>query len=144
MLTHLSITLDEHSKHQSQIPLYGTCLKWHAHVQDHTTKMWFLDIYTFQRDTQCSTTNCLLMLRCQLYMFRTITVHPQELLFRCCMCKLWYVARNALPGTSSWYNVWGSSSSNVAPAGRINTYHSLHIHHLKRSSWGWTVTVRNM
>jgi hypothetical protein len=24
-------------------------------------------------------------------MFRTITVHPQELLFRCCMCRLWYV-----------------------------------------------------
>ena len=31
------------------------------------------------------------MLRCQLYMFRTVTVHPQELLFRCCMCRLWYV-----------------------------------------------------
>ena len=51
----------------------------------------FCNIYTFQRDTQCSTTDCLLMLRCQLYMFRTVTVHPQELLFRCCMCRLWYV-----------------------------------------------------
>ena len=34
---------------------------------------------------------CLLVLRCQLYMFQTVTVHPQELLFRCCMCRLWYV-----------------------------------------------------
>jgi hypothetical protein len=25
---------------------------------------------------------CLLVLRCQLYMFRTVTVHPQELLCR--------------------------------------------------------------
>ena len=24
-------------------------------------------------------------------MFRTVTVHPQELLFRCCMCRLLYV-----------------------------------------------------
>ena len=46
------------------------------------------------------------MLRCQLYMFRTVTVHPQELLFRCCMCRPWYVVRNALSGTSRWYNVW--------------------------------------
>ena len=52
----------------------------------------FCNMYTFQRDTQCSSTDCLLMLRCQLYMFRTVTVHPQELLFvRCCMCRLWYV-----------------------------------------------------
>ena len=34
---------------------------------------------------------CLLALRFQLYMFRTVTVHPQELLCRCCMCRLWYV-----------------------------------------------------
>ena len=88
---------------------------------------------------------CLLVLRCQLYMFRTVTVHPQELLFRCCMCRLWYVVRTALSDTSRWYNVWArTSSSNVVPAGRIRTYHSLHIQHLKRSSWGWTVTVRNM
>ena len=32
---------------------------------------------------------CLLVLRCQLYMFRTVTVHPQELLFRYCTCRLW-------------------------------------------------------
>ena len=51
----------------------------------------FCNIYTFQQDTQCSCTDCLLILRCQLYMFRTITVHPEELLFRCCMCRLWYV-----------------------------------------------------
>ena len=24
-------------------------------------------------------------------MFRTVTVHPQELLCRYCMCRLWYV-----------------------------------------------------
>ena len=69
----------------------------------------FCNIYTFQRDIQCSSTDCLLMHRCQLYMFRTVTVHPQELLFRCCMCRLWYVARNALSDTSRWYNVWGSN-----------------------------------
>ena len=51
----------------------------------------FCNIYTVQRDTQCSSTDCLLILRCQLYVFRTVTVHPQELLFRCCMCRLWYV-----------------------------------------------------
>ena len=34
---------------------------------------------------------CLLVLRCQLYMFRTVTVHPQELLSRYCICRLWYV-----------------------------------------------------
>ena len=40
-------------------------------------------------------------------MFRTVTVHPQELLFRCCMCRLWYVVRTALSDTSGWYNVRG-------------------------------------
>ena len=69
---------------------------------------------------------CLLVLRCQLYMFRTVTVHPQELLCRNCVCRLWYVVRNALSDTSSWYN--------VVPAGRISTYHSLHIQYLQRSS----------
>ena len=34
---------------------------------------------------------CSLVLWCQLYMFRTVTVHPQELLCRYCMCRLWYV-----------------------------------------------------
>ena len=77
-------------------------------------------IYTFQRDTQRCSTDCLLMHRCQLYTFRTVTVHPQELLFRCCMCRLWYVVRNALSDMSRWYNVWGrSSSSNVVPTGCI-------------------------
>ena len=46
----------------------------------------------------------LLALRCQLYMFRTVTVHPQELLCRYCMCRLWYVVRSALPDTSGWYS----------------------------------------
>ena len=31
----------------------------------------------------------LLVVRFQLYMFRTVTVHPQELLFRYYMCRLW-------------------------------------------------------
>ena len=69
------------------------------------------NIYTFQRDTQCCSTECLLMHRCQLYMFRTITDHPQELLFRCCMCRLWYVIRTALSDSSRWYNVWGRTFS---------------------------------
>ena len=43
-----------------------------------------------------------LALRFQPYMFRTVTVHPQELLCRYCLCRLWYVVRNALPDTSSW------------------------------------------
>ena len=55
----------------------------------------FCNIYTFQWDTRCCSTDCLLMHRCQLYMFRTVTVHPQELHFRCCMCRLWYVVRTA-------------------------------------------------
>ena len=49
----------------------------------------------------------LLVLRCQLYMFRTVTVHPQELLCRYCMCRLRYVVRNAVPDASSWYSVLG-------------------------------------
>ena len=105
-------------------------------------------IYTFQRDTQCCSTDCLLMHRCQLHMFRTVTVHPQELLFRCCMCRLWYVVRNALPDTSRWYNDWGRTQTlyqrDVSDSAVLTTYHSLHIQQLKRSSWGWTVTVRNM
>ena len=32
-------------------------------------------------------------------------VHPQELLFICCTCRLWYVVRTALSDTSRWYNV---------------------------------------
>ena len=68
----------------------------------------FCNIYTFQRYTQCCSTDCLLMHRCELYMFRTVTVHPRELLFRCCMCRLWYVVRNALSDTSRWsrWNVY--------------------------------------
>ena len=80
------------------LPLEGPCII-------------FCNIYTFQRDTQCSSTDGLLMLRCQLYMFRTVTLHPQELLFRCCMCRLWYVVRTALSDTSRWYNVWGRTIS---------------------------------
>ena len=62
-------------------------MKFHSHVLLYTPYISltleglciiFCDIYTFQRDTQCSSTECLLMHRCQLYMFRTVTVHPQE------------------------------------------------------------------
>ena len=77
----------------------------------------FCNIYTFQRDTQCSSTDCLLMLRCQLY-----------------MCNVW--GRPVLPQTLHQQDVPDSAF--------LTTYHSLHIQYLKRSSWGWTVTVRNM
>ena len=94
---------------QSVVALESKCVpssqQWSAitHVA-YKSFIWFLlqtgytaslyescNIYTFQRDTQYGCTDCLLILRCQLYMFRTVTVHPQELLFRCCMCGLWYV-----------------------------------------------------
>ena len=65
----------------------------------------FCNIYTFQRDTQCSNTDCLLMHRCQLYMFRTVRVHPQTLYQR-----------------------------DVSDSAVLTTYHNLHIQHLKRSS----------
>ena len=45
-------------------------------------------------------------------MFRTVTVHPQELLCRYCMCRLWYVVRDALSDTSGWYNSLGRISLN--------------------------------
>ena len=44
---------------------------------------------------------CLLVLRCQLYMFRTVTVYPQELHCRHCMCTLWYVLIRPA-GTTFW------------------------------------------
>ena len=66
----------------------------------YTKLIFHCNIYTFQRDKQCCSTDCLLMLRCQLYMFRTVTVHPQELLFRCCMYRLWCVVRTALSDIS--------------------------------------------
>ena len=74
-------------------------------------------------------------------MFRTVTVHPQEVLFRYCMCRLWYVlirpaGTTFLPKTLYQLDVSSSAF--------LTTYHSLHIQYLQRSSWGWTVTVRNM
>ena len=68
------------------------------------------NLYTFQRDTQCCSTDCLLMHRCQLYMFRTVKGHPQELLFRCCMCRYVPLVQRLRKNYSS--------SSKVAPAGR--------------------------
>ena len=33
------------------------------------------------------------------------------IVFRCCICRLWYVVRSAQPDTSSWYNVVGSATT---------------------------------
>ena len=57
----------------------------------------------------------LLVLRLQLYMFRTIMVHSQEFLCSYCMCSLWYVVRNALSDTSSWYNILGRTEVELQP-----------------------------
>ena len=82
---------------------------------------------------------CLLVLKCQLYMFWTVTVHPQELLCRYCMCRLWYVVRSALSDTSSWYNVLGRTllpktlyQLEVSGNAFLTTYHSLHIQYLQK------------
>ena len=84
----------------------------------------FCNIYTFQQDTQCCSTDCLLMHRCQLYMFWTVTVHPQELLFRCCMCRLWYVITNALSDMSRWLYQQDVSDSAVL---RMDRYGPKHV-----------------
>ena len=73
------------------------------------------NIYTFQRDTQCCSTDCLLMHRCQLYMFRTVTTISTT-------------PRPILPQTLY--------QRDVSDSAVLTTYHSLHIQHLKRSSWG--------
>ena len=57
----------QYENHSDVLTLEGPCII-------------FCKIYRFQRDTQCSCTDCLLILRCQLYMFRAITVHPRQLL----------------------------------------------------------------
>ena len=95
----------------------------------------FCNIYTFQRDTQCCSTDCLLMHRCQLCMFRTITVHPQELLFRYCMCRLWYVLIRPA-GTTFEEELLPQTlyQRDIPNSAVLMTYHSLHIQHLKRSS----------
>ena len=101
-------------------------MTWHWKVRVSFFAIYiYIGVYTFQRDTQCCRTDCLLTHRCQLYMFRTVTVHPQELLIRCCMCRLWYVVRTALSDTSHWYQ------RDVADSAVLTIYHSLHIQHLK-------------
>ena len=69
----------------------------------------FFAIYTYIHSNEIHSVvaliKYLLVLRCRLYMFRTVTVHPLELLCRYCMCRLWYVLRDALPDTSSWYQL---------------------------------------
>ena len=66
-------------------------------------------MYVVRRDTQCGFTQYVfyLALRFQLYMFRTSSVHPQELLCRYRICRLWYVVIRVLLDTSSWYQVVG-------------------------------------
>ena len=51
----------------------------------------YIYIYSNEIHNVVALIKCLLVLRCQLYMFWTVTVHPQELLCRYCMCRLWYV-----------------------------------------------------
>ena len=41
-----------------------------------------------------------------------------------------------------WSVLW--NETHTSPTLHHSTYHSLHIQYLQRSSWGWTVTVRNM
>ena len=69
---------------------------------------------------------CLLVLKCQLYMFRTVTVHPQELLCRYCMCRLWYVLIR--PAGTTLYQ------REVPDSVVLKAYHTLHIQYLQRSS----------
>ena len=87
---------------------------------------------------------CLLVLCCQLYMFRTVTVHPQELLCGYCMCRLWYVLIRPAGTTFEEVLPQALYQLDVSDSGFLTMYHSLHIQYLQRSSWGWTVTVRNM
>ena len=69
---------------------------------------------------------CSLVFRCQLYMFRTVTVHPQEPLCRYCMCRLWYVLIRPAGTTfeEALYQL------DVSDSAFLNTYHSLHIQYL--------------
>jgi hypothetical protein len=47
--------------------------------------------------------------------------------------------------TPRWYNVPETLyQRGVSDSALLTTYHSLHIQYLQRSSWGWTVKVRNM
>ena len=79
---------------------------------------------------------CLLVLRCQLYMFRTVTVHPQELLFSCCMCRLRHV-RTALirPAGTTFEEELVLPQTlyqrDISDSAVLTTCHSLHIQHLK-------------
>ena len=94
----------------------------------------YYNIYTFQRDTQCSSTDLLLMHRCQMYMFRTVTVHPQELLFRCCMCRIRYLLIRPAGATFEEVLPQTLHQRDVPDSAFLTTYHNLHIQHLKRSS----------
>ena len=51
----------------------------------------YIYIHSNEIHTVVALVKCLLVLRYQLYMFRTVTVHPQEPLCRYCMCRLWYM-----------------------------------------------------
>ena len=65
----------------------------------------------------------LLVLRCQLYMFRTATVHPQELLYSYSVCADYGKKR-----TIRYVQL------DVSDSAFLTTYHSLHIQYLQRSS----------
>ena len=77
---------------------------------------------------------CLLVLRCQLYVFRTIMVHPQEFLCSNCMCRLWYVLIR--PAGTTFEEVLPQMLYQLDVSGSVflTTYHNLHIQYLQRSS----------
>ena len=102
----------------------GKCAnpEWWQKVCKHNDK----DIHSNEIHNAVALIKCLLVLRCQLYMFRTVTVHTQELLFRCCMCRLWYVLIR--PAGTTLYQL------DVSDSAFPTTYHSLHIQYLQRSS----------
>ena len=80
-------TNDNSSPASQEIPqhIFGT---WHW-----KNRVSFFAIYIHSKEIHnaVALVKCLLVLRFQLYMFLTVTVHPQELHCRNCMCRLWYV-----------------------------------------------------
>ena len=59
-------------------------------------------------------------------MFRTVTVHPQELLFRYCMCRLWYVLIRAAGTTFEEEPVLPQTlyQRDVSDSAVLTTYHA--------------------
>ena len=71
----------------------------------------------------------LLVLRFQLYMFRTITVHPQELLCRYCVLVDKHTQQTYV--TTSFHKTW--LITHTSPTLYYSTYHSLHIQYLQEA-----------